>query len=178
MPAAAAERLTASEAIALVKSTPQLKIQKDAPASDGFNPKTHPFVEIQGMPEGNSYGGYLSADYSTQGVLTNGATALAIPLESGGSGGVFSQIFFVQAKGASQFRYAGHIDSGGHLGVVVSHGQIVARMPDYGANDPNCCPTKFLIVKYDIQNGKLRKLSEKTVPAPSPEAKPGATPNR
>jgi hypothetical protein len=161
-----------------VKSTAQLKIQKNPPPTDGFNVKTHPFVEIQGMPEGDSYGGYLSAEYASQGDLSTGYSTLAIPLESGGSGGVFSQIFFARAKGASQFTYAGHIDSGGHLGVVVTHGSIVARMPDYGPNDPNCCPSKFLVQIYTIANGKLHKVSEKTIPAPPPEARPGATPNR
>jgi hypothetical protein len=165
--ALAASRLTATEAIALVKATRQLAIQSNAYPSDAYNPKTHPFVEVLGLPEGDSNGGYLDADFSIQGPLSNGETALAIPLESGGSGGVFTQLVFARMKDGARFVYAGHIDSSGHLGIIVSHGQIIARMPDYGPHDANCCPSKFFIQKYDIENGKLHKTLEKTVPAPA-----------
>jgi hypothetical protein len=165
--AQAATRLTATEAIALVKATPQLAIGSNAYPSEAYNAKTHPFVEVLGLPEGDSNGGYLDADFAIQGTLSNGETALAIPLESGGSGGVFTQLVFARIKNGAPFVYAGHIDSTGHLGIIVSHGQIVARMPDYGPHDANCCPSKFLIQKYDIENGKLHKTLEKTVPAPA-----------
>lgn len=174
--ARASSPLTSAEAIALVKATPQLKIDTNAPVSDGFGRKTHPFVEVQGPRKGDSIGGYLTAEYAVQGELSNGETALVIPLESGGSGGCFTQILFVREKGAAHFTFVGHVDSGGHLGLVVTHGSIVARMPEYGPHDPNCCPTKFVIQTFDIENGKLRKIAQKTVPAPPPDSKPGATP--
>ena len=158
--------LSSAQAIALVKATPQLKIDNSVPPSDAFDKRTHPYVVLKGVPEG-TVGGYLSAEYANEGTLSNGVDAVVIPLDSGGSGGVFTQIVFART-GKAPLAYAGYMNSGGHLGVKVSGGAIVATMADYGPNDPNCCPSKRIVQSYAVLGGKLHKTSEKTVPNPKP----------
>ena len=161
---ASAEPISALAVVALVKASPQLKIDRSVPAMGAFDPKTHPYVRVAGVPEGTAIGGYLDPEYAHEGTLTDATVVLAIPLDSGGSGGIFTQILFA-GKSSGQLAYAGYIDSGGHLDVQISGGTTVARFPHYGTNDPNCCPSKYMIDTYDIVGGKLHKVSTKTVPA-------------
>jgi hypothetical protein len=163
LPARAAP-IAAQAAVALVKATPQLKIDTSVPAMDAYPAKTHPYVSIAGAPEG-TVGGYLDTGGAHQGTLANGTVVLAVPLDSGGSGGVFTQIFFA-GKSPSQLSYAGYVTSGGHAGVEIKGGKIVARIPLYGRNDPNCCPSTFLITTYDVVGRRLHETSHVMVPAP------------
>jgi hypothetical protein len=94
-PALAAPPITAAEAIALIKASPELKIDTREPAPSGFPAATHPAVDIQGS-DGSA--GYLSAEYAKEGTLSDGSTALAIPLDSDGSGGIFSQLIFARQR--------------------------------------------------------------------------------
>lgn len=164
---AAPVSLSSAQIVALVKATPQLKIDSSVPPTSAYDAKTHPYVDVLGVPEGQSIGGYIATDYAHEGTLGDGDDVLAVPLDSGGSGGIFTQIVFVR-HGGYGFVYAGHIDSGGHLDVRIKDGVIVATLPYYGANDPNCCPSKRTTQTYTVQNGRLHKLSEKTVPIPKP----------
>ena len=102
--------LTPSQIVALVKATPQLKIDRSVPPSSAFDPKSHPYVDVLGAPEGQDIGGYVTSQLAHRGTLTSGYEALAVPLDSGGSGGVFTQIVFaprprpVCLRGAHRFR--------------------------------------------------------------------------
>ncbi|HEY3674775.1 MAG TPA: hypothetical protein VGK84_02155 [Candidatus Tumulicola sp.] len=165
--AAAAAKFNA-QVIALVKATPKLKIDKTVPPSAGFDTKTQPYVNVLGVPEGQAVGGYLESDGAHHGMLTNGYIVLAVPLESGGSGGVFTQIVFARQKGYAKYVYAGYVSSAGHLSVQIKNGTIVATLPYYAERDPNCCPSKMIVQTYAVQGGALHKLSDKTVPTPKP----------
>ncbi len=165
--AAASAPLTPAQIIALVKATPQLKIDKSVPPSLGFEAKTHPFVDVVGTHEGQTIGGYLASEDARQGTLTSGFVVLAVPLDSGGSGGVFTQLVFAR-RGSVPYFYAGHIDSGGHLDVRFKNGAIVATLPYYRANDPNCCPSKMIVQNYTIRDNKLHRTSQRMTPTPKP----------
>jgi hypothetical protein len=159
--------LTPSQIVALVTATPHLKIDRSVPPSSAFDPKTHPYVDVLGAPEGQAIGGYIVPELAHQGTLTSGYNVLAVPLDSGGSGGVFTQIIFAR-RGHAPFVYAGHIDSAGHLGVQVKGGKLVATLPYYAAKDPNCCPSKFIVATYTIRDDKLRRSTQRTIATPKP----------
>jgi hypothetical protein len=163
---ASSPSLTPAQILALVTSTPQLKIDRHVPPLSGFDAKTHPYVDVVGASEG-SVGGYLGVDDAHQGTLTSGYDVLAVPLDSGGSGGVFNQIVFAR-RGHGSFAYAGHIDSAGHVDVEVKNGKIVATLPYYAAKDPNCCPSKLIVQIYAIRNNKLARASQRMIPTPKP----------
>jgi hypothetical protein len=163
---ASAPSLTPSQIVTLVKATPQLKINRNVSPSPAFDPATNPYVDVVGAPEGQAVGGYLAPQSVQRGTLTSGYDVLAVPLDSGGSGGVFTQIIFARRGGA--FAYVGHIDSAGHLGVRIEAGKIVATLPYYAAKDANCCPSKFIVQTYTIRDGKLQRTSQRTIPTPKP----------
>jgi hypothetical protein len=146
---------TASGMLALVKATPQLEIDPTLPNPSGD--KSSPWVRVKHSPEGTN-GGYILAGFAQRGTLSDGTHALAIPLDSGGSGAVFTQLIFDQRSGGAA-RYVGYLSSGGHLGVHVSRGALVAEYPDYAANDAQCCPSHYLHQKYSISNGRLHLVS-------------------
>jgi hypothetical protein len=158
--------LSTAQIVALVKTTPQLKIDTSVTSAE-FDPKTHPYVNVRGAAEGEYVGGYLMSEDAHDGRLAGGEQVVAIPLESGGSGGVFTQILFARS-GDRAYAYVGAIASGGHLDVRVGDGEIVATLPYYGANDPNCCPSKRIVQAYAVRSGKLVKVSEKTFPMATP----------
>jgi len=160
--AAQAQAPAAEEIVALVGASPQLRIDETLFSSTG-DAKTHPYVNIRNAPEG-TIGGYLVPEGANAGILSDGEFALAVPLESGGSGGVFTQIVFA-GKSAKALEYAGYIDSAGHLGVEITGGAIVATLPYYGDDSPNCCPKKYVVQTYMVRGGRLEKLSERFEPA-------------
>lgn len=152
--------------MAIVKATPKLKIDPSV-TSAAFDPKTHPYVNVRGAAQGEYVGGYLMSEDAHDGTLAGGEHVVAIPLESDGSGGVFTQVLFARS-GDRAYAYVGAIGSGGHLDVRISGGEIVATLPYYGANDPNCCPSKRIVQAYAVRSGKLVKISEKTFPIATP----------
>lgn len=156
----------AEQIVALVKASPQLRIDETI-FSSANDAQTHPFVEIANAPEG-TVGGYLVPDGSHAGALSDGTYVLAVPLDSGGSGGVFTQILFA-GHDSRALAYAGYIDSGGHLEVQIEAGVIVADMPYYGDDSPNCCPKEHTVQTYTVRSGALVKLSEKRAPSPKGE---------
>jgi hypothetical protein len=165
--AAAANVPTPAQTLALVKASPQLKIDKTVPATETYDAKTQPYVDVLGTREGQTIGGYLDAKDARHGTLTSGFVVLAVPLDSGGSGGVFTQLVFAR-RGAAAFFLAGHIDSGGHLDVQIKNGAIVATMPYYGPKDPNCCPSKMIVQQFTIRDNRLQRTSQRTVQTPKP----------
>jgi hypothetical protein len=167
MTALAASAMTTDSAsiVALVRSTPELAIDNSVPPPGDWSIKTHPFVRLTRAPEGTT-GGFIDPDFAASGLLAPGTRVIAVPLESGGSGGVFTQVVFAQSDENAKPFYAGYIHSGGHLVVNVGYHGIEAILPKYGPNDPNCCPSHYLIQTYTIENGKLKLVSEKTVVRP------------
>jgi len=139
----------------LVKATPQLEV--DPTLANPSGDKSSPWVRVKHSPEGTN-GGYILAAYAQRGTLSGGVRVLAVPLESGGSGGVFTQILFAQPPRGT-VRYVGYLSSGGHLGVHVLHGALVAEFPDYGPDDAQCCPSHYLHQKYAIRSGRLHLVS-------------------
>ena len=86
---------TVGEIVALVAGSPQLRID-DTLFSSTSDAKTHPYVNIRNGPEG-TIGGYLVPEGARAGTLSDGTYVLAVPLDSGGSGGIFTQIVFAQS---------------------------------------------------------------------------------
>ena len=165
--AAAVKREFSAQILAIVKASPQLKIDRTVPATSVFDAKTHPYVDVLGVPEGQAIGGYLGADEATYGTVSGGFNAIAVPLESDGSGGVFTQILFAR-RGTAKYTYIGYIGSGGHLKVELKNNGIVATLPYYGPKDANCCPSKLIVQTYAIQSGKLKQVAQKMMPTPKP----------
>jgi hypothetical protein len=137
--------------IALVRQTKALTLQGT-------------FVRFAG--DGDQAGGDILPDFAAAGLLEGGTRVIAVPLESGGSGGVFTQILFAQGVDDAEPYYLGAITSGGHLNVNVTYHGIVATYPDYGANDPNCCPSKYAIDTYTIDRHALKRVSSRVVKKP------------
>jgi hypothetical protein len=165
LPAVPARAMTTdpSSIIALVRATKALAIDATV-TSAGWNLRTHPYVKLNG--EQGQPGGFIDADRASIGLMEGGMQVMAVPLESGGSGGVFTQIVFAQGIDDRQPYYVGAIESGGHLNVNVTFHGVVAIYPDYGPNDPNCCPSKYAIETYVVAAHRLKLLSRHTVIKP------------
>ena len=149
--------------LALIKSTPQLKTDFTAKPPGTLNPKTHPYVRL-----GDQYmeGGFPDADYTSIGRLDDGTQVMAVPLFSGGSGGVFTQLIFAQTLNDEKPFYAGFITSAGHLGVNITYHGVVAISPHYEASDANCCPSKFETRTYRIAGKSLKQISDQVTAKP------------
>jgi hypothetical protein len=160
---ASAMTTDAPSIIALVKASPQLAIDASVHPPGDWSPKTHPYVRVVGT-EGS--GGFIDADFASAGIVAPGVRVIAVPLESGGSGGVFTQLIFAQSNLGGRPFFAGTIGSGGHLLVNVGYHGIEAILPKYGPNDPNCCPSHYLVQTYAIADKRLKLVSEKTVVKP------------
>ena len=156
----------ATQIVALVKASPQLRIDETI-FSSAFDAQTHPYVNIRNAPQG-TIGGYLVPESANVGTLTGGTLVLAVPLDSGGSGGIFTQILFA-GRDVGKLSYAGFVDSGGHLAVRIENGVVIADMPYYGDDSPNCCPKQHTVQTYTVRGGTLVKLSEKRAPIPKGE---------
>ncbi len=147
---ASAMTTSASEIRQLIRQTPQLTVNDYG-------------VGIKGQ---DFAGGKPLADFASIGRLSDGTQVMAVPLESGGSGGVFSQLVFAQGIEDARPYFVGYISSGGHLAVNVTYHGIVAIFPDYGPNDPNCCPRKYATQTYTVVQKKLRRLSARVSAKP------------
>jgi hypothetical protein len=150
--------------ISLIKATSALAIDSSVPAPGDWDKRLHPYVRVarvEGMAGGN-----IDFESASIGRLADGTQVMSIPLQSGGSGGVFTQIVFAQAFSETKPRYVGEIISGGHLAVNVTYHGIVAISPLYGPNDTNCCPTHFKTRTYTVVDRKLKLVSQKTTAKP------------
>lgn len=134
---------SASEISQLIRQTPQLTV------NDGD----------VGMKGQDFAGGKPLPEFASIGRLSDGTQVMAVPLESGGSGGVFSQLIFAQGIDDARPYFAGSITSGGHLAVNITYHGVVAVFPEYGPNDQNCCPKKYATQTYAIVQKKLRLIS-------------------
>jgi hypothetical protein len=103
--------------------------------------------------------GSIDPAEARRGILKNNQEVMLVPIESGGSGGIFDTLLFTRLGGRTQF--VGIIPSpGGHLDVAVEGGVIVVRVPIYKAGDPNCCPSGFHWERDTLHGLKLIKLKE------------------
>lgn len=143
--------------IALIRATPALTIDTTVPQSFGWDPQTHPYV--RSVDEHEQVGGYIDADAASIGLVAGGTQVMSVPLESGGSGGIFTQILFARDIQDATPYYLGQISSGGHLEVNITYRGIVATYPDYAVGDPNCCPSRYSTDTYTIVDRKLKLLS-------------------
>jgi hypothetical protein len=144
--------------ISLIRATPSLTIDSTVPQSFGWDPQTHPYVRSS-VGEHEQVGGYVDADSASIGLVAGAVQVMSVPLVSGGSGGIFTQILFARdVQGATPY-YLGAISSGGHLEVNITYHGVVATYPDYAAGDPNCCPSKYSTDTYTIVDRKLKLLS-------------------
>jgi hypothetical protein len=160
---ASAMTTDAQTIVRLIESTRALIVDRSVPAPGGTDPKTHPYVRVAGQ-QGFATGS-VDAEFASIGRMADGTQVMAVPLDSGGSGGVFTQLIFAQPIDGAPY-YAGYITSGGHLGVNITYHGIVAISPHYGANDPNCCPSRYDRRTYTIAERRLALLSTETVKRP------------
>lgn len=106
--------------------------------------------------------GYINPAFDDYGFLSTGADLLIIPLQSGGSGGVFSALLFTSLMHEPKF--IGVVPSpNGHLTVSISEGNIEVSTPNYGPGDPNCCPSSRTYLTYALDGIRLHKIAERTV---------------
>ena len=85
----------------------------------------------------------------------------AIPLESGGSGQVFTTaVFRLDGKSA---RYVDSISVGDRAAVQVYDGTIHVTAPAPRGHEPDCCTTHIHVFDYVVDQDRLRKVSEAIV---------------
>jgi hypothetical protein len=148
----------AATIVSLVKASPQLTIDTSIPPPGNADPKTSPYVRL--ARDEREVGGFPDANFASIGRLSDGTQVMAVPLFSGGSGGVFTQLIFVQATDGTTPFLAGYIASGGHLAVNITYHGIVAISPVYGPNEPNCCPSKYETRTYMLKGRTLQQISD------------------
>ena len=125
---------TLAQLDALLASSSAIVREKPPPHSTVTLPR---YISVKGV-SGST--GWVDPETVTDGFLANGQRVMMVPIESGGSGGVFTQLLFTQVGGAT--RFVGTLPSAaGHLDAYIDGGHIILRTPTYGANDPNCCPS-------------------------------------
>jgi|GEM_PF-5024876 len=135
----------------LMHSTPQISEQRPSPAS-GRKLYT---------VKGTDAGGFVLVDSVDDGYLANGQEVLIVPLDSGGSAGVFTTLLWTKRGGL--WRFVGHLSSvRGHLDVHIQQGALNAIAPLYGTNDPNCCPSKHNRTIYTLSGTQLKKIHQFT----------------
>ncbi len=155
---ASAMTTDAATILALVTSSPQLTVDVSVPAPGGVDHKTHPYIRL--LRNGRPVGGTLDPESASIGRTSDGIQVMAVPLVSGGSGGVFTQIVFAQNGERAKPFFAGYITSGGHLAVNIAYHGIVAISPKYGPKDRNCCPSRYEMRTYTIAGHHLEQIAE------------------
>jgi hypothetical protein len=145
---AGADILPQKNLVAIVKGTPQLSLS----ALEG-----RLYVTIAHVGQGV---GVLNASVVDYGYQADGHDVLIVPLDSGGSGGVFYTLLFTTVR--DRPTYAGYIASNGHLDVHLSQGIINAITPVYGPNDPQARPRAHKTVRYRLSGTTLVKIDEYT----------------
>jgi hypothetical protein len=138
---------TLAQLDALLASSPKI-VREKPPASAAKLPR---YVSVRGV---NGSTGWIDPSLVTDGFLANGQRVTIVPIDSGGSGGVFTALLFTQIGRAT--RFVGTLPSpAGHLGVSLEGGRIVIRTPVYGASDPNCCPSALHYERATLHGTRL-----------------------
>lgn len=144
--------------LALIKATSAFRLDRSIAPPGTLDSKTHPYVHF--VKDEHLAGGFPDAQYASIGRMSDGTQVLAVPLFSGGSGGVFTQLIFAQKVDGDPF-FVGYLTSEGHLAVNVTYHGIVAILPKYGPSDPNCCPSKFETDVYTIVDRSLKLITQR-----------------
>lgn len=124
-----------------------------------------PYVSVRGVLGAT---GWIDPGDVTDGYLADGAQrVMMLPIESGGSGDVFTALLFTQVDG--RVRFVGTLPSaGGHLDAYLDGGRIVVRTPVYAASDPNCCPSAQHYRRATLHGTTLVTEDEWDVPLAKP----------
>jgi hypothetical protein len=139
----------------VLANTPQIEHKQPA-GSDAKNA----FYEVKGTQAS----GFAIPALIDDGFLTNGQEVLIVPLDSGGSGGVFATLLYTRALG-KPWQYVGYVPSpNGHLNVHIEQGTLVSITPIYASGDPNCCPSKQHHVRYSLVGTKLKQVGSFSFP--------------
>jgi hypothetical protein len=125
---------TLAQLDAWLASSPKIIREKPPASTEAHFPR---YISVIGA-DGST--GWVDPNLVTDGFLANGQRVMIVPIDSGGSGSVFSALLFTQI--GTTTRFVGTLPSpAGHLGASLENGRIVIRTPVYGASDPNCCPS-------------------------------------
>ena len=125
------------------------KIVREKPPASAANRSR--YVSVKGVDEST---GWVDPSLVTDGFLADGQRVMIVPIDSGGSGGVFTALLFTRIGGMT--RFVGTLPSpAGHLGVSLEGGRIVIRTPVYGASDPNCCPSALHYERATLRGTRL-----------------------
>lgn len=146
---AAAGATTPAQLDALLASSPTILRSAPMKGDTSPHPQNARYVRVTGA----NAAGWVDPSEVTDGYLASGQRVMAVPIESGGTGGVFTALLFTQVAGAP--RFVGTIPSGGHLSVSVNAGHLLIQMPVYGANDPNCCPSALHFERATLRGTRL-----------------------
>ena len=142
-----ARAATLAQLDAWLSSSPKI-VREKPPATGAKLPR---YISVKGA-DGST--GWVDPSLVTDGFLANGQRVMIVPIDSGGSGSVFTALLFTQIGGAT--RFAGTLPSpAGHLGVSLEGGRIVIRTPVYGASDPNCCPSALHYERATLRGTRL-----------------------
>ncbi len=138
---------TLAQLDAWLASSPKI-VREKPPASAARLPR---YISVNGV-EGST--GWVDPNLVTDGFLADGQRVMIVPIDSGGSGGVFTALLFAQIGGRT--RFLGTLPSpAGHLGASLEAGRIVIRTPVYGASDPNCCPSALHYERATLHGTRL-----------------------
>jgi hypothetical protein len=142
----------------ILAATPQ--IEREHP------PQNLPFAYYR--LKGTDVSGFVIPNIVGDGYLSNRQEVLVVPLDSGGSGGVFHVLLWTRVAGAA-WHFAGQIASpDGRLGVSIDNGDLVAVIPVYAPNDADCCPSSLRRVRYTLDGTALRQIQARSDCAVTP----------
>ncbi|MBF6600896.1 MAG: hypothetical protein IVW36_10350 [Dehalococcoidia bacterium] len=118
-------------------------------------------------------GGAFVASQVIYGDLTgDGIDEAVVPLASGGTMGNIAYVVLTPSgSGVSALPLPKGDASSGGVAVSVVGGKLVDTRPQYGPNDPNCCPSMLRKTTYGWDGGKFVVASTETVTNPDAGAK-------
>ncbi len=154
-PASTYSRLNVAHVLA---TTPQIKRARP--------PATLPFAYYR--LKGTDVSGFVIPNLIGDGYLSNHQEVLVVPLDSGGSGGVYHVLLWTRVAGAT-WRFAGQITSpDGRLDVSINEGELLAVLPKRAPSDADCCPSGHNDVRYTLDGTALRKIETPSACAATP----------
>jgi hypothetical protein len=108
---------------------------------------------------GTATSGFVKSDAVDDGFLSTAQEVLILPLDSGGSGGVFTTLLWTRI--ARAWKFVGYLPSkAGHLSVYLQRGRLNVVTPIYASGDPNCCPSKHHHEIDTLQATRLIRLAQ------------------
>ncbi len=108
----------------------------------------------------------------------NGVEDAVVPISSGGTLGDIAYVVLAPGpNGVVALPMQKGVTSSGGIAVKVVGGKLVDIRPEYGPNDPNCCPSMLRETTYAWNGKELAVVSTLTVPNPNGGLKrtPGAS---